>query len=854
MQKTLTLLLLMIFPLAAFAGILKGKVTDDKGEALPFAIIFIKGSTTGTSANVNGEYQLSLNAGTYQITAQYIGYKQTIHSITIKGSETIQKDFKLKEQALEMKEVTIKDEDPAYYIIRQAIKRRKFHLQQVKSFQTSIYLKGVLRNRQFKPGGLIKLISGADEKEIKSEMGVDSNGKAVLYLVEEKADYYSDGDKEKTIIRSVKESGSPNGLGFSQMPSVITFYENNINVFSGVNPRGFVSPVSENALNYYKYMYQGEFKENGYTINKIKVTPKRLYEPLFEGTIYISDGDWAIHSLNMQATKKNALDLLDTMRIEQEFLPLEKDVWVVKSQVIYPTLGILGFNVAGYFVTVYDNQKVNQPIPDTVFNNKITSIYDKQANKRDSSYWKEERPMPLEEDEVKDYVVKDSLNAKYSDPIYLDSMRRRGNKFSLSGMLLGGYSFNTKEYKNTFAINSIIGIMPGSNGMVNYNTVEGINVSPRLYWKHMLDTGNYLTTRVAFRYGFSNEHFNAIGGIAYTHQNREWIGRMWQLGIDGGSYVFQYNADNPIDPVYNAASTLFYRKNHMKIYERMQGSIFLNRSYGNGFMWRARATYQERYALFNTTNYSWANSEVEPITDNIPAQLKTAIWTQHQAVLIKVGLGYKPGFTYTQYPDFKIGNGSRWPTFNAEYEKGVAGILGSDVNFDKWSAGLHDYFRMKLMGDLKYNIAVGGFLNSNAVGSPDMIHLNGNQIILASPYVSSFQNLPYYAHSNTESIYGEAHLEWALRGLLTNKIPLLRQLQWYLILGTNTFYANNNNYYTEAFVSLDNIGFKLVRLFRVDFVESWDSYKGKPSFAVRIGFSNLLSRGANNPANSNNDW
>lgn len=856
MLRILTLILLTIsFPVATYAGIVKGKVTDDKGEILPFAIVFVKGSTIGTSANANGEYELHLNAGTYQLTAQYMGYKQTVHSVTIKDNETIQKTFVLKDQALEMKEVTIKDEDPAYYIIRQAIKRRKFHLQQVKSFQTSIYLKGVLRNRALKFDGTLKVVAGKNaEKEIREDMGMDSNGKAVIYLCEEKADYYSQGDKERTVIRSVKESGSPNGLGFSQMPSVITFYENNINIIDNVNPRGFVSPISENALNYYKYIYEGEFKENGYTINKIKVTPKRLYEPLFEGTMYISSDDWAIHSLNLLATKKNALDFLDTLRIEQGFLPLEKDVWVVKSQVLYPTLSIFGFNIGGYFVTVYDNQKVNQPIPDSIFNNKITSSYDKDANKKDSTYWTDQRPIPLEEDEVKDYVVKDSMNAKWSDPVYLDSMRRKHNKFQPTELILSGYSYRTKEYKHTFSINPIIGFLPSSDGMVNYNTVEGINISPRLYWDHKIDTGKTLEVKVATRYGVSNQHFNAIGGISYRQNDKYWRGKNWQIGIDGGSYVFQYNPDNPIDPIYNVFSTLFYQKNHMKLYERMQGTLYFSKNHGNGLRWNVRASFQERYQLTNTNFYSWAGTEVQPFTDNTPAQLKTALWTTHQAALVRAGISYKPGYTYTLYPDYKVANGSRWPTFSANYEKGISGILGSDVDFDKWRVGISDQFRMKLMGSLSYNIAAGGFLNSKAVGSPDMMHLNGNQIILASTYLRSFQNLTYYTHSNTESIYGEAHIEYSLKGLLTNKIPLMRQLQWYLILGTNTFYANNGNYYTEAFVSIDNIGYKMLRLFRVDFVQSWDSYKSKPSFAVRIGLTNLIQFGSGRRYDSNDEW
>src|SRR5690606_23422979 len=102
-------LFLTLLPAIAQAGIVKGKVTDDKGETLPFAIVFVKGTTTGTSANAVGEYLLHISPGTYQLTAQYMGYKQIVHTITIKGEETIEKNFVLKEQSLEMKEVVIKD-------------------------------------------------------------------------------------------------------------------------------------------------------------------------------------------------------------------------------------------------------------------------------------------------------------------------------------------------------------------------------------------------------------------------------------------------------------------------------------------------------------------------------------------------------------------------------------------------------------------------------------------------------------------------------------------------------------------------------------------------------------------------
>jgi hypothetical protein len=72
------------------------------------------------------------------------------------------------------------------------------------------------------------------------------------------------------------------------------------------------------------------------------------------------------------------------------------------------------------------------------------------------------------------------------------------------------------------------------------------------------------------------------------------------------------------------------------------------------------------------------------------------------------------------------------------------------------------------------------------------------------------------------------------------------------MLGSNTFYANSGNYYTEVFASIDNIGYKMIRLFRVDFVQSWDSYRG-PGFGVRVGLSGTLFGSSSNETR-NIDW
>ena len=365
-------------------------------------------------------------------------------------------------------------------------------------------------------------------------------------------------------------------MGLPQFPDVIGFYENNIYISSQVNPRGFISPVNDFALNFYKFKLEGDFKEGNRTIYKIKVIPKRLYEPLFSGDIYIVDEDWSIHSLNLTVTKKSNMELIDTLRIEQVYLPLQPDLWVIKQQVLYPTIKIFGFDFAGSFVTVYNDQKANQPAPDSIFNEKIVSEYDRNANKKDTAYWVNARPVPLLEDEHKDYFIKDSLRLIFEDPHYKDSMRRRANRFKPQAMLINGYHYTGKGEQFYLRTNALL------TGLANYNTIEGLNISPKFFTSYRIDSTHSLTGTFALRYGFENTHFNAIGRINYIQSRKDWLGKYWSVGVEAGKYVFQFNPNNPLQALYNTISTLFYRKNYLKIYERWNGNLYFTKNQGTG--------------------------------------------------------------------------------------------------------------------------------------------------------------------------------------------------------------------------------------------------------------------------------
>src|ERR1700748_1537558 len=87
------LLLLLLFN-TAFSqqntGIIKGNVSDATG-ALPGASIFVAGTKSGITADINGNYTLKLAPGTYTIIASFSGYtKSQVNDIkVIAGKETV---------------------------------------------------------------------------------------------------------------------------------------------------------------------------------------------------------------------------------------------------------------------------------------------------------------------------------------------------------------------------------------------------------------------------------------------------------------------------------------------------------------------------------------------------------------------------------------------------------------------------------------------------------------------------------------------------------------------------------------------------------------------------------------------
>lgn len=794
---TLTLLICALYCQAQQIK-LSGTIKDNEGQIVPFASVYIKNTTTGTSANVDGIYAFALDKGTFTIVYKAIGYKLLEKTITL--SENTVENAVLTSETYTLQGVTIKGngEDPANEIMRQAIKSRNKHLTEVQSYTTDVYIKGVQ-----KLVGAPKKFFGRD---IQKTLDLDTNRKGILYLSEStsKFSFEHPGKVHEEMISS-KVAGRNNAFSFNKASDlIINFYEN-ILLENTLSTRGFVSPVSDNAFLYYRYKLLGTATENGQTVNKIQVIPRREHDPVFRGIVYISDDSYHLLNAEVYLTKNTGINLLDTLHITQQFLKVEQTY--MPSNINFQFNGnVFGFKFEGYYVGVYSNYNIHPDFPGNYFNGEILKIT-KAVNKKDSLFWLNNRPIPLTTEESRDYIRKDSIAVLKTSKKYLDSLERANNKFGIIKLLVSGYTINNRYTKKSYAFDPLY-------RSVFYNTVEGFALKYGMTYTRNLEDRKYYNIRPEARYGFSNKTFTGSLSANYFYDPVKRAG----ISVSAGSGIFDLNNYGSMSLLGNSINSLFFETNFSKFYKKEFANIGTARELTNGLQAEITAGYSRNTNLVNTTHFKVKDLKGETFTSNNPFSPETEkeLFPTYRALTVDATLTYTIGQTYITRPDGKFYQPSKYPVIKLNYKKGISGLLNSDVDYDRISLEIsEDRISMGMMGYSSFVAGAGKFLNNDVVYYPEQKHFRGNNSLLSKPDLRKFLFLDFYLFS-TDREYAEFHYEHNFSGFLTNKVPLLRKLKLEELVGVSYLTQPVKRNYTEFYFGLQRLIFRAAYGFAYD--------------------------------------
>ena len=791
---------------------ISGKITDGNNQSLPFSSVQVKGSTQGTNANADGFYSLKLQAGTYDLIFQYIGYKKKVETIIVNANDI--KNVVLNPESYELKEVVVKDgEDPAYAVIRAAIKKRKFYLREVDAYTCKAYIKGLQRLKDFPPkmAKLINAMSGNTENKI------DSSLLGVVYLSESETKYhFRKPNDEKEIMYSSRVSGKNNSFSFNQVSDMRFNMYQNLILLEGLSDRPFISPISETALLSYRYKLLGTTFEDGKMINKIAITPKRATDPCFRGIIYIQENSWRVHSVDVYLTKEAKIDFVDTLRIKELNSPVNDTTWMTTSLNLLFNYKVFGFVGEGYFNAIFSEYDLHPVFPKNFFKNEVLKVED-GSNKKDSVYWMKSRPVPLTKEEQRDYTKKDSVQKITSTDRYKDSVDRKYNKFKLGSLLLGYNYFKTA--KQFHLVTS--GLLTSG---IQYNTVEGVNASVKVGLTKKYDDNRSHNLIATARYGFSNYLWG--GALNWTYLKNPKKFETFSVKI--GTSAVQFNSSEPINASMNTYYTLFSNDNYMKLYKKSYAAFGYKKELINGLVAYVNAEYAERSPLRNTANYLWIDDKHKLFTSNNPQKPLTddSSFTVNNSFVVELGFSIRFKQKYITRPNEKRITGSKFPIINVLYTKAIAG-LNTKADYDLARMSIDDNIKLGLVGTFVYKLKGGYFLSNTYTDFMDYKHFDGNQTILANnDYLNSFKILPYYTYS-TNKWYLEAHAEHHFNGFIFNKIPILKKTRIQEVVGGHALFNDKADKYIEVNFGLEHI----LQIIRVDYVLGYG-----PKSAFHQGF------------------
>jgi hypothetical protein len=806
-MKNLQLTLLFIFGIIVQINAqVKGYVSGIKNEKLTNVNIYLANQYNGTTTNTNGAYELAITkTGKHSIIFQYLGYKTLKKDIFIeKFPYNLNVTLEESEVSLDIVNINTKI-NPAIAIIKKTIAQQKQNLSRINEYTCDFYSKGI-----YSVKNAPKKMFGQDLDDF--FVGLDSARNGIVYLSESmsKVKFKAPNNFKEHMLAS-KVSGRKQSFSFNSASEFnFSFYENTIEL----EETDVISPLAKFAFSYYNYTLEDLFYENGIAINKIKVSPKRSQDKVFEGYIYIVDEQWELYGVDLKVNGKQLQSIaFEEMVIKQNFRnDTNQDFWTMISQTMDFKFKFLKLQGYGTFTAMYSNYNFNPEFDKNSFTKEVFLV-EKGANKKKDSFWEISRPIQLTKVEKKDYKYKDSVQVIRESKVYLDSIDNKNNKFKFGDLLLG-YNYKNSYEKWSWGIRSPL-------FAIQYNTVQGWNSNINLYynkWNKEKGSRSSLSTKI--NYGLSDEQFRLSGSFYKMFNNFS----KPILQVSGGRKLNQFNKSEPIKPIENSVSTLFFENNYAKFYDNIFGEIRFEKEYFNGFRGAVTASHEIRKPLLNTTGFVIINDEEKNYTSNNPLASKNFSkgFKKHNISKVILNFTYRPGQEYSMYPNGKYNNSyfSKKPLFKLGIESALAASK-TEYKHTKFEGEISQNIKLSNKGKFRYNISGGLYVDGENIDFIDFNHFNGNQIhFTQNNNLKKFSLLPYYSLS-TNKAYAELHAEHNFKGYILDKIPLLNKLNFNLVVSSHIAFLENNKPYSEYAIGLDNVGWGKVRFLRVDLVKSF---------------------------------
>lgn len=788
MKRFIWLFCLVFVTVLSFAQTFKGLVTDDSGNPVPYAALYLRETKSGLTTDEHGRFHTQLPAGLYTCEVSSLGFVSQTFSFEMLDRD-YEKNIVLAERTYTLPEVNItkRNEDPAYAVMRKAIARAPYHRTQVKGYTAGTYLKGTGKATSIP--AVLKLFKEV-RKGAKEWLG------KLFVLEEQQVVNFTAPNVWNNRVIAYKNS-FPEEIQAEMGITMINLYTPEI--------FGKVSPLHKGAFSYYRFRLDGYFVEDGQMINKIHVIPRKEDNRLIEGDLFIVEDLWAVSAVNVNVRAGGM-----KAQIKVTCKEVQPAVFLPVSTTMSTSIDFMGLKAeASYLAAVHytdvktDVQQMKTDKAKTVATAKAAvqpkkrkferparverkdTQVDSLADKRDSIYWTTVRSVPLRLEEVQSYQYKEKIILQDSLPGGRDRAEKNTVAGQVANVIMWGKTFRTTNKKAWLTLPGLSSYIP------EYNFVDG-------FWLGMkLKTGVKLSQASTLRF---------VPSFYYTTARKNWIGQgeltldyaprnRGRLSLSGGLLSADYNAESGESHLINAMSSSLFGHNHLKLYENTFLTVDHAIEPANGLLFSSSLSWQRRKMLDNHIRHSWFKRDAEP---NIPENEAFRPMPENDILKASFELEYTPAHYYHMSKGKKVYEASRYPTFAVKYDRAFpmssSGYLTS-YHLIQFSAKQKVEFGM--FNRLLWSVNAGTFRDAKNLQFPDFKHFASTRILVTErPFDTGFSLLDNYALS-TDTRWAQANVSWYTPYLLLKHLPFLSRKAFDEALHLRSIVIYGRRPYTE---------------------------------------------------------
>lgn len=777
---------------------ISGFVYDESNNPIPYAKVYLKdrGNSEGSSSNsgaitdFEGKYFLGCGMGVHTLVFTAIGYDDLEIQVTVNKVEPTVQNVYLQQTVKELNnvEVSTKKKNIGWMIVQNVIDRKKEMLEQLDSYTCDIYIKGVetfdqkekqTKSTEEENGPTDVFQEEEDEREEKMK------GAARLNMIEINiTKHFQQPRGIKEIRTGYEKIGNPDQIYYqSTLQGEFNFYESLIKM-PDLHQGPILSPLHPSGILSFKYKLTDIISDGTDTTYVVKISSRSIGNSTMKGTLHIKKHDWVLTKVDVEMHKGN-LKIYDDFRITQEF-DQQDSLWLLKKQTFEYSTKYGKELVQGKTQVSFKNYIINPTFPEKFFSNEV-GVTTKEAYERDSTYWDEIRPEPLTVEEQRSKFVQDSLQAIYTSEIYLDSIDSVYNKVTFLKAAFTGIGHMNRDKKTRW-------LFPSAADLIEPITIGGLRIGPYVSYYKKFENDQWISTSGNVTLGWNN--LDPRGSLRLYHYYAPRRIGQYSISLTKGARMI--NANNAVSSLLdrqNIYQNIGFRASH---YFEIVNGLYLY----NSLQVDHRYQFDLDYRFVTWFDQSFQNTE--------PVQ-----FDPFNAVRTLSYLSYVPGQKYRTEPTRKVVLGSAWPRLTLGWEKGWKGPLQSKVDFDYLYFQINQSFQVRTIGESKYNIKMGTFVNQDSVNFIDrkfFRQADGNRW-LALAFIdplNNFQNLD--SSYETQELYVQAHYIHHFNGAIINKIPFMKKTGIKSVAGGGFLYLPeyNDYFYTEAYVGVERI-FKVFR-------------------------------------------